>query len=131
MVTRSAAGLLQNISRDDKARSVVQQHDGPTHLTNLIFSTQDTAGQVSSIGALVNVSTCENKFQANVNTQILGPDVQNNQTKRQTLKKILSMCLLVGQLRTLCSDLQFELPEDVLSLESEGSSDSEELDHVN
>lgn len=55
-IASSAAGCLQNLSRDDRARDVIQKNEGPARLTNLIFSTDNTMGQVSSIGALVNVS---------------------------------------------------------------------------
>ncbi|KAG2385461.1 hypothetical protein C9374_003276 [Naegleria lovaniensis] len=90
-IASSAAGCLQNLSRDDRARDVIQQLEGPARLTNLIFSTDNTMGQVSSIGALVN---------------ILGPDAQHDETKKKALKKILGMCLLVGQLKGLSVDLE-------------------------
>ncbi|KAF0972655.1 hypothetical protein FDP41_008904 [Naegleria fowleri] len=90
-IASSAAGCLQNLSRDDRARDVIQKNEGPARLTNLIFSTDNTMGQVSSIGALVN---------------ILGPDAQQDEMKKKALKKILSMCLLVGQLKSLSSDVE-------------------------
>ncbi|KAL9646979.1 hypothetical protein ABK040_013835 [Willaertia magna] len=95
VLTPSIAGCIQNISREEASRKIIQQIGGVTSLTNLLFTCRDLKCQVCTIGALLN---------------ILGPDV-HGEVDRKALKKILSLSLFCTQAQSLSKEFEQSLQQ--------------------
>ena len=81
----SAAGALQNLSRETTARKEIRDLGAVVPLTDLLFG-DDVQSQVCAAGAVLN---------------LLGPDLgaeTESNEKRQGFKKLLSMAISIGMI---------------------------------
>ena len=84
-VCGSAAGALQNLSRESASRAEILQLGAVPPLSDLLFGS-DVQSQVCAAGAILN---------------LLGPSLGSedpSNAKRQGFKKMLSLALTVGML---------------------------------
>eukprot|EP00965_Chrysotila_dentata_P208449 6184699-Pleurochrysis_carterae.AAC.1 len=91
-VCGSAAGALQNLSREINARDEIHTLGAVVPLTDLLFG-DDVQSQVCAAGAILNIIG-----------PMLGSEDQTN-PQRQALKKLLSLALTVGMLHGSIRDI--------------------------
>jgi hypothetical protein len=82
-VCGSAAGALQNLSRESSARREIREMGAVVPLADLLFG-DDVQSQVCAAGAILNLLGPD-----------LGPETETNE-QRQGFKKLLSIALTIG-----------------------------------
>ena len=95
-VCGSAAGALQNLSRESNSRSEILSLGAVVPLSDLLFGS-DVQSQVCAAGAILNLLG-----------PLLGEESTSN-AKRQGFKKLLSLALTVGMLNDALRPDQTEM----------------------
>ena len=98
-VCGSAAGALQNLSRETSARKEIRQLGAVVPLADLLFG-DDVQSQVCAAGAILNLLGPE-----------LGPENDANE-KRAGFKKLLSLALSVGMVQEPLRAQQAEMQQE-------------------
>ena len=90
-VCGSAAGALQNLSRESSSREEIRELGAVIPLSDLLLG-EDVQAQVCAAGAILNVLGPD-----------LGPENAGNE-QRAAFKKLLSLAITVGMMRGSITD---------------------------